>query len=426
MKHIRNMPVESFSSFINLLPLRVGRASTAKRQIAMQRNSNERCICIIHPMDLRGSKVGGIETFARDMVAFCPPTWRVLFLGVDGIGDLPLGKITPVEFGGRLVEFMPIIRYSEADQNKAASRLLQSVTFLFFIGLLKYIISIRSLLRGAKANVYLHRVELAPFSILTGRPFVQVVHGDGVPLKPMSSLLSQFRLVYQATEFLVAHTSFRYFAVNAGLVDKMKARFPKLHDKFRLINTWVDPRIFVPTAFPAGDVIELGYVGRLDDFKDPDLMFQTVATLMQRRRQVRLHYIGTGDPTRFPAYASVRDHVVLHGFRNRLEIAQLLSTFHLGVLFSHFEGMPFFALETLSCGRPMVTTDLPQLRPVVQDGFSGRIVPSRSPDDLATAIEEVFSAIQAAKVDPMVVHGMVHDFHPEGQISKLYEAMNAL
>jgi len=423
MKHILNLTTELLSGAFNLFLLRIDTNDADNQQIAMRTQSGERCICIIHPMDLRGSKVGGIETFSRDMVTFCPPGWRILFLGVDGIGDLPIGKITSVEFGGRSVDFMPVIQFNEDQQNQAASRLAGSVTFRFLIGLLKYLIPIRSLLRRTSANVYLHRVELAPFSMMAGRPFTQVVHGDGVPLKPMSSLLKRFRIFFKITELLAVYTSSRYFAVNSRLVDQLKSRFPRITDKFRLINTWVDPKIFTPTDFPSGEVIELCYVGRLDDFKDPDLMFRTVENLVLRQRRVRLHYIGTGDATLFPTYAGVRDHVVLHGFKSRPEIAELLSTMHLGILFSHFEGMPFFALETLSCGRPMVTTDLPQLRTIIQDGRSGRSISSRSPDDLASAIEDVFEAIQTAKLDPLIVHDMVHDFHPHRQISKLYEAV---
>ena len=43
----------------------------------------EHWICIIHPMDPRGTKLGGIETYVRTLVQHAPLNWRALLVGVD-------------------------------------------------------------------------------------------------------------------------------------------------------------------------------------------------------------------------------------------------------------------------------------------------------------------------------------------------------
>ena len=48
-------------------------------------------ICLIHPFDPRGEKVGGLETYIRDFITFHPADTDLLFIGVDSTGDLNLG-----------------------------------------------------------------------------------------------------------------------------------------------------------------------------------------------------------------------------------------------------------------------------------------------------------------------------------------------
>ncbi len=40
-------------------------------------------ICLIHPFDPRGEKVGGLETYIRDFITFHPKDTDLLLIGVD-------------------------------------------------------------------------------------------------------------------------------------------------------------------------------------------------------------------------------------------------------------------------------------------------------------------------------------------------------
>ena len=59
---------------------------------------------------------------------------------------------------------------------------------------------------------------------------------------------------------------------------------------------------------------------------------------------------------------------------------------HISVLPSYREGLPKSLLESSACGRPMIATDVPGCREVV-DGSNGILVPVRTPSALADAIE---------------------------------------
>src|SRR6202048_928924 len=58
------------------------------------------CLCLIHPIDPRGSKVGGIETHVRLLLQHAPDNWRVLMVGGEGYGGLRIGRIDESEHRG--------------------------------------------------------------------------------------------------------------------------------------------------------------------------------------------------------------------------------------------------------------------------------------------------------------------------------------
>src|SRR6185437_3837015 len=94
-------------------------------------------ICLLHPFDPRGSKVGGLETYIRDFIGFHPPDVDVLLIGVDGRGDLTLGETHWATFRGRTFEFLPILHYPDDRAREAARSVRESITAQFFLSLLR-------------------------------------------------------------------------------------------------------------------------------------------------------------------------------------------------------------------------------------------------------------------------------------------------
>lgn len=61
----------------------------------------------------------------------------------------------------------------------------------------------------------------------------------------------------------------------------------------------------------------------------------------------------------------------------------------ISVLPSYREGLPLSLLESAAMGKPIVTTDVPGCREVVDDGVNGFLVPPKDPEALANAIEKL-------------------------------------
>lgn len=72
---------------------------------------------------------------------------------------------------------------------------------------------------------------------------------------------------------------------------------------------------------------------------------------------------------------------------HRSDIPAIYATADIAVLPSYREGLPKSLLEAAASGLPIVTTDTPGCREVVQDGVNGLLVPVRDSQKLAEALQ---------------------------------------
>jgi glycosyltransferase involved in cell wall biosynthesis len=384
-------------------------------------------ICLIHPFDPRGEKVGGLETYLRDFITFHPDDTDLLFIGVDSKGDLELGKVQQLTFRGRTFDFLPILQYSDQQAKEAARSIRSSLTGQFFVALLRHFGQIARLIRSRKCTIDLRRVEFSWLPVILRLPFVQMLHGEGAPKLKMDSLLRKYAFVHNAGERFAMATSAKFLCVNPFITERLRQTYPTQKDKIDTLWTWVNTDIFQPKPLPRDvSTFRIVFAGRLDEFKDPPLMFRTIARLKQRLQgQIEFHYIGTSDPHRFAEFAAIEDVTIRHGFKDAAGMAATLAHAHAGILTSEFEGMPRCVLETLAVGRPVAAVHLPQLEPVIRDGESGYLVGrDGSPDEIADALAQRFidirDAIASGEMDATTIAGAIADFTPGKQLARVF------
>lgn len=384
-------------------------------------------IALMHPFDIRGTKIGGLETYIRDFVTFCPEDTRVLFIGVDAVGDMKLGEAVETTFRGRTFDFMPILHYPDVRAREAARRLTDSITAQFFVALVRRLPAVANELRARRCSVDLRRVEFAWLPFVLRRPYVQMLHGEGVPQMAMDSLLQRYRFVHRFGERFAVNTSRKFLCVNPMITERLRTTYRRQADKIDTLWTWVNTNIFRPQPFPeAISPFRIVFVGRLDEFKQPRLMFKTIARLRSKLRDaVEFHYVGTSDPTRFAEFAAIEDITVRHGFQDAKGVANVVAQAHAGILTSEFEGMPRCVLETLAIGRPVVAVHLPQLEAVIDDAVSGHLVQREMHDDelietLTLRLLDVRNAIADGRVDPAAVAERIATFTPDMQLARVY------
>jgi glycosyltransferase involved in cell wall biosynthesis len=85
------------------------------------------------------------------------------------------------------------------------------------------------------------------------------------------------------------------------------------------------------------------------------------------------------------AISEIPNYIIWQG--ERRDITQILAATDIFVLPSYREGIPRVLLEAASMGLPLVATDVPGCREVVENGVNGFLVPPRNVQALAQAIE---------------------------------------
>lgn len=138
----------------------------------------------------------------------------------------------------------------------------------------------------------------------------------------------------------------------------------------------------------APEDIVVGTVGRLDPVKNQAALLEVLAALAATQPSLHVAIAGNGPEreslTRETAQRGLADKVALLGHRN--DIPEVLNLLDLFVLPSLGEGMCNTILEAMAVGLPVVATSVGGNPELVDDGFTGRLVPVRDRSALARAI----------------------------------------
>lgn len=132
---------------------------------------------------------------------------------------------------------------------------------------------------------------------------------------------------------------------------------------------------------------QLLYVGRLMERKGVFELLAAFAQLHKRFQDLTITFVGDG-----PAQEQLKKKTVKLGIENRVtftgsienkELPEVYTESAVSVVPSLNEGLPRAVLESLACETPVVATDLPQLRSVVEEG--GVTIPDNEPEMITSA-----------------------------------------
>lgn len=393
---------------------------------------NRHNLFMLHPMDPRGNKLGGIETHVRLMLARHPGDFDLLFVGLDEIGDLEIGKIVPLDFEGRRIAFLPVAHVPAERINTAAKSIFASTTLRFTLGALRALGTIRHHLKGAPASVEIQRFEFALLPKLLRRKSVLLVHNEGSRKDKMDSLLKKYWFVHRFNEWLALTLADRIFGVNPSIMKRLEELSPRFAAKAALLSVSVDTERFMARPFDLEDgTFRICFAGRLDEFKDPPLMFTTLARLQKAVGKVEFHYVGATDPRRYGEFEAIAAATILHGPQSAAGVAAVMARCHAGILTSYFEGLPVYLLEMLASGRPVGAIRLPQYDPLIVPGKTGFLVaraadPATSAAALAAAFAALWDDIKNGRLDPAAIRMQAEPYSVANQMGRLFDCHRGL
>jgi len=132
------------------------------------------------------------------------------------------------------------------------------------------------------------------------------------------------------------------------------------------------------------------WTGRLDPVKGFEEM---LAAFRQVAASSAAHLILAGDGPYRPAVERlIREYRLgdrVRLLRQRGDIPALLKAADLFLFCSRTEGLPNSLLEAMAAGLPIVATDVPGSRDLIETGRTGLLVPARSVPDIAEAVQSL-------------------------------------
>jgi glycosyltransferase involved in cell wall biosynthesis len=210
-----------------------------------------------------------------------------------------------------------------------------------------------------------------------------------------------------------------------GVEDLRRAGFRGVLEKIPLLPPKAAPLAEFPSSSYASK-LRLGFLGRLVEQKNLPYLLQAYRALtevLDREHAYELHLFGDGDQRgdleRTSREMALQD-VFFHGETPRAETARAIDSCDLFLNASTTEGQCIAALEILARGRPLVATPVGALPEVLADPDLGRVAPLGDPKSFASVVSAVAQAVREKKMTPSSVATAFHRRYDHDAIAERY------
>lgn len=169
----------------------------------------------------------------------------------------------------------------------------------------------------------------------------------------------------------------------------------------------------------------IGSVGRLSKEKRYDVLIAAAALVRDQMPQVKFVVVGDGAQREVlqqqVARLGLQKTFLFVGMRT--DVRPFYALMDLFVLPSVWEGLPTVILESMTCGIPVVATDIPGTRELITHGRTGWLTP---PNDAAGLAESILAALRSPAACQRIVQTARQEVAPRfafEQVAKRYERL---
>lgn len=156
--------------------------------------------------------------------------------------------------------------------------------------------------------------------------------------------------------------------------------------KVLLPGSGVNLQRFCLQEYPAEQPLRFLFLGRMLKKKGICEYIEAARQIKKRHPDTKFHIVGRCDNNSFQVESLKNDGIEWHG--RQVDVRPFISMCHCLVHPSYYpEGMSNVLLESCATGRPIITTDIPGCREIVDDGINGFVISPRDVDDLVEKIE---------------------------------------
>ncbi|MFC1948318.1 glycosyltransferase [Chloroflexota bacterium] len=208
-----------------------------------------------------------------------------------------------------------------------------------------------------------------------------------------------------ATEGELARSSHHIIAPTEREKAELVNQYGVIPERIGVVPCGVNPELFRPvdrnearkeTGLDNGKIIL--YAGRIDPLKGIANLF-TAFSYLKDNQNTKLAVIGGGESSReetarLKALAQelgIEDRIIFTGTVKQDRMPYYYSAADVCVIPSFYESFGLVALESLSCGTPIVANDVGDLKNIVRQGETGYVINNNNPDQLAEKITLVLN-----------------------------------
>jgi glycosyltransferase involved in cell wall biosynthesis len=354
-------------------------------------------VITVHPFDPWGTKVGGIESLIRSICRYAPDDFRLEIIGVsENPRSRPIGQWTHLAYNDRPVSFYPVLAQLHPNQ-----RSLIPLSWRFARKLHK------QKQGDNNAIFFYHRIEPLAFASIPSKKNLLCIHGNPDEMTGVGSE-GKWRFlpgIYKKYEAAAIEKTHKLWVVSQTGKQILAQRYPHKTQDMDYMPAWYENHIFsLPTEeertvarqkqiklFNCGESAKFVlFAGRWEKQKNPTLALEAFAHVAEHDANAHLIMVGTGslqsDIEKAVNQYNLKDRVHFTGVVGALQLAEIMKACHALILSSGFEGLPVIMLEALASGLPVVSTNTGEVKTILKEGVTGRLIEKPDPKWLADGI----------------------------------------
>jgi glycosyltransferase involved in cell wall biosynthesis len=161
-------------------------------------------------------------------------------------------------------------------------------------------------------------------------------------------------------------------------------------DHINVVGNGVDEKAFSPSPNRKPAETYVLYTGVLRARKGLVDLIACARQVCKVSSDVRFFICGRGpllhDLERKARKVGLQRRIVFLGYLERDRLIQVYQNAAVHIVPSHYEGLPTVLLEAMSCGLPVVATNIGGNNEVISSGLNGFLVPPRRPEEMANSV----------------------------------------
>ena len=219
---------------------------------------------------------------------------------------------------------------------------------------------------------------------ITGKPYVTTLHGSDVTI--LGSDPS-----YKPINTMSIEKSDAITTVSKYMADEARNNLG-IEKEIHVIPNFVDHELYQPAPChildtPRPRAITLVHVSNFRPVKRIDDLIYSMCVITKKEPNAQLILVGDGPERhnieRLIDKLDLRKNILVTGYRS--DIPAMMNCADALVLCSETENAPLTILEGMSCGLPVIATNVGGIPEQVQDGYNGFLVPLKHPEMIAEA-----------------------------------------